>query len=1121
MSLDLAALAVAPLQDLFGPRALVVDAFTPPLPTTLPEASWVRAAGGPEEALGRHLAHISARSRAADSITALLASPSPPGRQLAASLTAWLAGRFSAPLCAAALAFTDQWFAREGAFDPAIRAIPQALLPKRSQWTILGDGWGAGSDIAALHHFIASGEDLNALVLATDPAGSVGAGAAPRRDVGLYALNYGGVYVASCCPAIAPAQFARALAEADAWHGPSVVLALVPPAEGSAGEEAARASIASGVWPLYRFDPAVEEKEGGGAAAAVDAAAGAAGAAGGAAAALPPPAATEAFSLDSEKLRQDLSDFLARSAHLSLLAATEPALPEALAAVNSGAASGAAAGFAALHASFDKLMGALQLPPMRVLFGSDGGNAEGVAKRVAAEAAKRGFAASPARPMDAAADLAELIAAAAAPEASSSVYVLVVGTAGQGEFPSNARAFWKALTAASAAHAAAAASATPEAPLAAPPLRGLRFAVVGLGDSNYWPRKEQRHFFNKASVDLFTCLSTLGAFPLLERASCDDQSAGGFQADFRRWAPSLWAALGVGAPGDDGSEGAPRLRAPEAIKPTSNYLRGTIAQGLKDGTTGALSYEDTILTKFHGIYQQDDRDLRGARKKAGLEPAYSFMVRVRIPGGVATPAQYLVLDALADSHANGTIRVTTRQAIQYHGIIKGKLKPAIAGINRALMDTLAACGDVNRNVMCSPNPDDKGLHAAVLDFSRRLSDRLSPRTTAYHEIWLDDALVGGGSVDVEPIYGPTYLPRKFKIAVAIPPHNDVDVFAHDLGFIAHAVAGSDGASVLEGFTITAGGGMGMTHNAPATFPRLAEPLCFATVEQALAIAEACVTTQRDFGDRTNRRHARFKYTVDDRGMAWLAAEVEGRVGFALTPPRPFSFSSNGDALGWTDGPAGTYNYTLFVQNGRVKDAPGATVKAGLRAFAELGLGDVRFTPNQNVILACIPAARRAEVDALLAAHGMLNKRYTGLRLNSMACVAMPTCGLSLAEAERYLPSLLDKLDEAVEAAGLRDDAITIRMTGCPNGCARPYVAEVGLVGRSPGIYNLYLGAGFHGERLNTLHREDVGEEAIVATLAPLFKRYAGERGEGEKFGDWLVRGGVIKPTVSGRTFHEL
>lgn len=899
--------------------------------------------------------------------------------------------------------------------------------------------------------------------------------------------NQGGAYVASVSPATAPEQFLRALAEADAWRGPSVVVALVP-ADGDSGEAAARAAVASGSLPLYRYNPAVEECF--------------------TAPVTPGAPAPQAFTLDSEKLRTDLEAFCARATALSLLANATPALNVgADAATEAAVAAAATATAERARLSFEKLMGAIQLPSLRVLFGSDGGNAEGIAKRIVAEAGKRGFTSvAPARPMDSVSDLSEMKEGALASDGGA-VYVFVVGTAGQGEFPSNARSFWKTLSAAATTEASSRRC-----------LSSLRFAVVGLGDSNYWPRKEQRHFFNKASVELFTALAALGAAPLLERASCDDQSSGGFQADFRRWVPGLWAALGVGAPGDDGSEGAPRVRQPEAIKTTSNFLRGTIAQGLRDETTGALTYEDTLLTKFHGIYQQDDRDLRGARKKAGLEPAYSFMVRVRVPGGVCSPAQYLVLDALADSHANGTIRVTTRQAIQYHGIIKGKLKPAIAAINRILMDTLAACGDVNRNVMCSPNPDEKsGIHTAVLDFSRRLSDRLSPRTTAYHEIWCDDVLVGGGGADLEPIYGPTYLPRKFKIAVAVPPHNDVDVFAHDLSFV--AVAGEGG--MLEGFTIVAGGGMGMTHNNTATFPRLAEPLCFASVEDALAIAEAVVTTQRDFGDRNNRKHARFKYTVDDRGIPWLRDQVSSRVGFALQPPRAFRFTSNGDTLGWTLGTAGTCNYTLFIQNGRVKDEEGYTLKSGIRAFAALGVGEVRFTPNQNVILAKIPLSAKSDVDALLTAHGLHNRRYSGLRLNSMACVALPTCGLSLAEAERYLPTLLDKLDAELDAAGLRDDAIVIRMTGCPNGCARPYVAEVGLVGRSPGIYNLYLGAGFSGERLNKLYREDVGEEAIVGALRPLFKRYAVERTDGEHFGDFVVRVGVVKPTLSGRTFHEL
>jgi sulfite reductase (NADPH) hemoprotein beta-component len=358
----------------------------------------------------------------------------------------------------------------------------------------------------------------------------------------------------------------------------------------------------------------------------------------------------------------------------------------------------------------------------------------------------------------------------------------------------------------------------------------------------------------------------------------------------------------------------------------------------------------------------------------------------------------------------------------------------------------------------------------------------------------------------------------------------VDVYAHCLGFIAHA-AEPGAPSPLAGFTITVGGGMGMTHNAPATFPRLAQDFCFASPADALAIAQAIVTIQRDFGDRTNRRHARFKYTVDDRGLEWLAGEVSARTGLALAPPRGYVFTGNGDKLGWTPGPGGSSNYTLFVQNGRVVDRGSARLKSGLRAFATLAATSapaigmhVRFTANQNVMLAGIPAgAPRAAVAALLHEYGLENSaRASGLRLNSMACVALPTCGLSLAEAERYLPTLLDRLEVELDAAGLRQDAIVIRMTGCPNGCARPYVAEIGLVGRSPGIYNLYLGAGFSGERLNKLYKEDVGEEAIVAALGPLFKRYAAERtGAQEHFGDWVVRAGVVKATVSGRTFHDL
>ena len=1088
---------VGTLLPLLGPSPLLLNCLPPLAPGLAGGPAEARACGGLAEAFGAHAAYAAARGRLADRVEALLAGKRA-GRQLTASLSSWLLARHDAAACAAALAFSDQWLAREAPFEAEVKAVQDsaALLPKRSLWTLAGDGWGAGSDTASLHAFLASGLDLNVLLLASDPSAAGDAQApSPRRDVGLYALMYGGCYVASCS-ASNPAQLADAMAEAHAYQGPSIVVLLLAPTPA-----AATAACDSGVWPLYRWDPRKEA------------------------------AAQPAFTLDSAKLREDLASFVARDAHLAMLANAQPVLPEGKeeAEFEAAAAAPPAATAAALSQSYQRLMGAIELPPLHILFASDGGNAEGLSKRIASEARKRGYGSV---------TLATLDSTLSAPEgvlphlARLGTALFVLSTAGQGEFPANGRGFWKTMEKALEA-ARGEAEGGGKGDAAAPPLAALSFGVFGLGDSNYWPRKEHAHYFNKSSIDLYGALRALGGKVLVPRGSGDDQSSGGFLGDFRRWAPGLWAALGVGIAGEDGSEGATATtRVPEAIKPTSNFLRGTIAQGLTDASTGALSYEDTVLTKFHGIYQQDNRDERGARRRAGLEPSYSFMVRVRIPGGVCSPAQYAALDDIADTHANGTLRVTTRQAIQFHGIIKGLLKPSIAAINRALMDTLAACGDVNRNVMCTPDPDDSALHASVQAFTRELSDKLSPRTGAYGEIWLDKVLVGGGSADVEPLYGPTYLPRKFKIAVAIPPHNDVDVYAHCLGFIAHgSEPGSGSASPLAGFTITVGGGMGMTHNAPATFPRLAQDFCFASPADALRIAEAIITIQRDFGDRTNRRHARFKYTVDDRGLAWLGEEVSKRTGLTLAPPRAYTFTGNGDKLGWTPGAGGTTNYTLFVQNGRIVDKGAARLKSGLRAFAALAATSapaigmhVRFTANQNVMLASIPPGEAlAAVQALLKEYGLENSaRASGLRLNSMACVALPTCGLSLAEAERYLPTLLDKLEAEIETAGLREDAIVIRMTGCPNGCARPYVAEIGLVGRSPGIYNLYLGAGFSGERLNKLYKEDVGEEAIVAALGPLFRRYAAERkGPQEHFGDWVVRAGVVKATVSGRTFHDL
>ena len=451
---------------------------------------------------------------------------------------------------------------------------------------------------------------------------------------------------------------------------------------------------------------------------------------------------------------------------------------------------------------------------------------------------------------------------------------------------------------------------------------------------------------------------------------------------------------------------ADKLSANERIKEASDYLRGTLADGLRDEITGAIADDDAQLVKFHGMYLQDDRDLRAERGKKKLEKAFAFMLRVRVSGGVLTPAQYLTLDKVAREHGNGRLRITTRQTIQLHGVIKSNLKATLKAIDAALLNTIAACGDVNRNVMCNPNPFQSRAHAAALELARAISDHLTPRTGAYREIWLDGERIAGGEGDVvEPIYGKTYLPRKFKIAVAVPPSNDVDVFANDLSFIAIV----DDSGDIAGWNVTAGGGMGMTHGEPDTYPRTADMLGFCRTADVLAVAEAVVTVQRDWGDRGNRKHARLKYTIEDRGLDAFRAEVEKRAGLKLDPAAPIRFTSTGDRYGWTKGTDGRTHLTLFVENGRLRDIAGAAQLSALRRIAELGIGDIRLTPNQNVIVANIPVERQDEITAIAAGAGLLPPA-SGLRRNSMACVALPTCGLALAESERIMPELLDALD---------------------------------------------------------------------------------------------------------------
>lgn len=553
----------------------------------------------------------------------------------------------------------------------------------------------------------------------------------------------------------------------------------------------------------------------------------------------------------------------------------------------------------------------------------------------------------------------------------------------------------------------------------------------------------------------------------------------------------------------------------EQLKENSNYLRGTIEESLANEITGGLSADDQLLIKFHGSYQQQNRDLDEERRQQKLEPLYSFLIRIRVPAGVTTPKQWIDIDALSDKYADGELKLTTRQAFQFHSVFKRNLKATIKEINDTLLDTIAACGDVNRNVMSSANPFESPVHAEVADDAARISTHLTPQTKAYHEIWINKELVAGGEPEVEPIYGKVYLPRKFKTAMAIPPRNDTDVFSQDLGFIAIVENGT-----LTGYNLVVGGGMALTFGNEKTFPRLGDVVGYFPKEDIVKVSEAVIVFQRDHGNRSERKNARLKYTIERYGLDYFKAELKRTHDIVLEPSKAYKFDTQGDEYGWKQSADGLWHFTMFVEGGKLTDFKGIRAKTAVREIAEIHNGTFILTGNQNLVIASVPADNKENIQAILNKHSISDASdLSKLRQHSIACAALPYCSLSFAEAERYLPVLVDQLDELLVEYGLKDTPISIRMTGCPNGCGRPFLGEIAFVGKAPGKYNLYLGAGFNGERLNKLYKEMVDESEILDVLKPLLKDYSESRQKDERFGDFVIRKQYVKPTLAGREFH--
>ncbi|RRO20949.1 MULTISPECIES: assimilatory sulfite reductase (NADPH) hemoprotein subunit [Pectobacterium] len=558
-----------------------------------------------------------------------------------------------------------------------------------------------------------------------------------------------------------------------------------------------------------------------------------------------------------------------------------------------------------------------------------------------------------------------------------------------------------------------------------------------------------------------------------------------------------------------------KLADAERMKTESNFLRGTIAEDLNDGLTGGFRGDNFLLIRFHGMYQQDDRDIRAERAEQKLEPRHAMLLRCRLPGGVMTPEQWLRIDKFATENTiYGSIRITNRQTFQYHGILKSNVKPVHQMLNSIGLDALATANDMNRNVLCTSNPIESELHQQAYEWAKKISEHLLPRTRAYAEIWMDQEKVA--TTDEEPILGSTYLPRKFKTTVVIPPQNDIDLHANDLNFVAIADNGR-----LVGFNVLVGGGLSIAHGDKETYPRTASELGYISIEHTLAIAEAVVTTQRDWGNRTNRKNAKTKYTLERVGVDNFKQEVEARAGVKFEAVRPYEFTGRGDRIGWVKGIDNKWHLTLFIENGRVLDYPGRPLKTGLAEIAKIHKGDFRLTANQNLIIAGVPARSKAKIEALAREHGLIDDGVSEQRKNSMACVSFPTCPLAMAEAERFLPEFVTKVEGIMQQHGVGDEHIVLRVTGCPNGCGRAMLAEIGLVGKAMGRYNVHLGGNREGTRIPRMYRENINETEILAEIDRLIGLWAQDRQPNEGFGDFVIRTNIIKPVLDpARDFYD-